>query len=99
MFAQIIRSTVKPNAWPQIEELDRRWQDEQAPNAPGFKGSYLLRENDPNRCMFVVLFESRELAQQNSDRPDTNRWYKMMLELMEGQPEFIDTEVVRSYLL
>jgi heme-degrading monooxygenase HmoA len=99
MFAQIIRMTVKPDAWPKIEELDRRWQQEQAPKAPGFKGSYLLRQQDPNRCMMVVLFESRELAQQNSDRPETNHWYQMMLECIEGEPEFIDTEVVHSYLL
>ena len=47
----------------------------------------------------VVLFESRELAQRNSDRPETNRWYRRLLELIEGEPEFIATEVAKSYLL
>lgn len=100
MFAQVIRCKVKPDAWDRFEEFDRRWQAEQAPIAPGFKGSYMLREkNSPNGCTLVVLFENQQLAQQNSDRPDTNAWYRQMLELIDGQPEFIDAEVVRSYLM
>ncbi len=100
MFAQLIRFTLKPDAWQEFLEFDRQWEAEQAPIAPGFKGSYVLREQDaPNRCLLVVLFESRELAQQNSDRPETNQWYRRLLELIEGEPEFIGTEVARSYLL
>ena len=46
----------------------------------------------------VVLFESQELAQQNSDRPETNQWYRELLTLIEEEPEFIATDVFRSYL-
>jgi quinol monooxygenase YgiN len=100
MFAQVIRFKAKSDAWEAIRELDERWQVEQAPKSPGFKGSYMLRERgSPNGCIMVALFENEQLARQNSDRPDTNRWYQMMLELIEGQPEFIDTDVVRSYLI
>ena len=59
---------------------------------------YLLRElGSPNRATFVVLFENRELAQQNSARPETNEYHQEMLKLIEGEPEFVDTEVVHSY--
>ena len=99
MFAQLIRVRVKPDAWDRLRAQDERWQQEQAPIAPGFKGSYLLRELDrPDHCIMVVLFESRELAQQNSDRPETNQWYQQLLTLIEGEPEFIQTEAFRSYL-
>ena len=100
MFAQVIRFTLKPDAWDRLRELDERWQREQAPIAPGFKGSYILREQDsPNGCIMVVLFENRELAQQNSERPETNQWYRWLLEMTEGEPEFIGTEVFRSSLI
>ena len=100
MFVQVIRCNVKPDAWGQLEELLRRWQREQAPKAPGFKGEYLLREkNSPNGCIQVVLFENEQLAQQNSNRPETNQYYREMLQLIEGEPQFIDTEVVHSYLV
>jgi quinol monooxygenase YgiN len=99
MFVQVIRVTVKPDGWDGLRALDERWEREQAPIAPGFIGSYILREIDsPNHALLAVLFESQALAQQNSDRPETNAWYRELLTLIEGEPEFIGTEVVRSYL-
>lgn len=100
MFAQVIRFTLKADALQGFLDLDRRWETDQASIAPGFKGSYVLREQDtPNRCMMVVLFDSRDLAQQNSDRPETGQWYGQLLQLVEGEPEFIGTDVVNSYLI
>jgi quinol monooxygenase YgiN len=100
MFAQVMRFALKRDAWGALEELDRRWQTEQAPQAPGFKGSYLLREQGaPNRCVLIALFESAEHARQNSARPETNAFYESMLKLVDGQVHFIDTDVVTSYLL
>ena len=100
MFVQVIRYTVKSDAWEKLEALGRRWDQEQAPKAPGFKGNYLLREvGSPNRCINVVLFENRQLAQQNSERPETNQYHQEILTLIEGEPEFIDTEVVHSNLI
>ena len=100
MFVQVIRYNVKPDAWGKMEEMFRRWQREQAPKAPGFKGEYLLREKgSPNGCIAVVLFENEQLARQNSERPETNQFHREMLQLIEGEPQFIDTEVVQSYLI
>ena len=100
MFAQILRFRVKPGRWDKLRELDEGWQREQAPIAPGFRGAYVLRERDSeNRCIMVVLFESHELAQQNSDRPETGAWFQRLLEVAEGEPEFIGTDVFRSYLI
>jgi hypothetical protein len=79
--------------------LDERWQRDQAPVAPGFKGAYILRElKSEGGCPMAVLFESRELARQNSDRLETNEWFQQLLTPMDGEPEFIATEVFRSYL-
>jgi hypothetical protein len=99
VFAQVIRFKARSDAWDELRTFDERWQAEQAPIAPGFRGSYMLRERGTDNCIFVVLFEDAELAQQNSDRPETNEWYQRMLSLIDGEPEFIDTDVVRSYLL
>lgn len=98
MFMQVIRIRVRPEAWEKLRSLDERWEREQAPTAPGFRGSTILREIDaPDKAILAVLFESQELAQQNSDRPETNAWYRELLTLIEGEPEFIATEVLRSY--
>jgi hypothetical protein len=42
MFVQLIRATLKPDAWDKAEAQFRRWQREQAPMVPGFKGEYLV---------------------------------------------------------
>ena len=98
MFMQLIRVRVRPDAWDKLGALDERWEKEQAPIAPGFLGTTILREVDaPDQAIFAVLFESRELAQQNSDRPETNAWYQELLTLLDGAPEFIGTDVFRSY--
>ena len=100
MFVQLIRCKVKPDAWGRAEEQLRRWQREQAPIAPGFKGEFLLREKgSPDGCIMVALFENEELARQNSDRPETNEYYREFLSFIEGEPEFIDAEAIHHYLL
>jgi heme-degrading monooxygenase HmoA len=100
MFVQLIRCKLRLGGWEKVEELMRRWQTEQASKAPGFKGEYVLREkSSSNACTMVVLFENEQLARQNSDRPETNQFYQEMLTVVDGQPEFIDTEVVHSYLM
>jgi heme-degrading monooxygenase HmoA len=97
MFVQLIRGKVKPGGWEKIEELSRRWEREQASIAPGYKGEYVLREQgDPNRIIMVVLFESAELARQNSARSETDQFSRELAAQIDGEPEFIDTDVVHS---
>jgi heme-degrading monooxygenase HmoA len=98
MFVQLIRCKVKPDGWPKLEEISRRWEREQAPIAPGFRGEYVLREKgDPNRCIVVVLFDNEELARQNSNRPETDAFYREWAQHVEGEPEFVDAEEVYGY--
>jgi heme-degrading monooxygenase HmoA len=100
MFVQVIRYQLKAGQEEAARRLWNQWRDEQAPQAPGFKGAYLLREKQaPNRYLEVVLFENEQLAQQNSNRPETNQFSQSLMQLCEGDLEFIDTEQVDSYLM
>ena len=100
MFIQVVRCQVKPGAWPRVEAWLRRWQTEEAPSSVGYKGEYLLREQDnPNGCLFLALFESAEAAQRASASPATTAYYQELLTLLEGEPTFINTDVLHHYLL
>jgi len=100
MFIQVVRCQVKTGAWPQVEAWLRRWQAEEAPGSVGYKGEYLLREqDDPNGCLFIALFENAEAAQRASASPATTAYYRELLTLLEGEPTFINTDVVHHYLL
>lgn len=100
MFVQIVRCKVKPGAWDQVEAWMRRWQTEEADKSPGYRGEYLLREKDaPDACIFVALFDDEAAAKRASDSPATNAYYHELMQLVEGTPEYISTEVVHHYLL
>jgi heme-degrading monooxygenase HmoA len=100
VFIQIVRCRVKPDAWPHIEAWLRRWEAEEAAGSVGYKGEYLLRErDDPQGCVFIALFESAEAAQAASNSPGTNAYYRDLLTLIEGEPTFVNTDVVYHYLL
>ena len=100
MFVQVVRCRVKPGAWPRVEAWLRRWQAEEAPSSVGYKGEYLLREqDDPAGCLFIALFETSEAAQRASDSPATTAYYQELLTLLEAEPTFINTDVVHHYLL
>ena len=97
MFVQLIHHRVKEGGWERLQQVAERWRREQASIAPGFKGEYVLREKtDPNRCTVVVLFENEELARQNSNRPETNAFFKEWSQYVDGEPEFVDCDVVYS---
>ena len=72
MFAQLIRCRIKPEAWDRLRALDERWQREQAPIAPGFKGSYILREQgspDGDKIMHSQLEADNGFTLMASDTP------------------------------
>ena len=95
MFAQVIRFKLKPDAWDKLRELDERYEREEGARAPGFRGGYLLREQgSSDHGLMVVFFENQQLARQNSERPETDRWSRELRQLTEGEPEFIDTDVL-----
>lgn len=98
MFVQVIRGKAKPGRFEKLLELSRRWEREQARVAPGYRGEYILREKgDPDRFVVVALFENEELARQNSNRPETNEYYREYVYNVEGELEIVDTEEAYSY--
>jgi len=51
-------------------------------------------EGDPCSVWAVIHFTDREAYRANGERPETNAWYRTMLELLDGEPEWHDV----SYL-
>jgi heme-degrading monooxygenase HmoA len=47
---------------------------------------------DPDRFLEVIHFRDRESYERNADRPETDADYRRQLELLDGEPEWIDVE-------
>ena len=91
MFVQIIQGRVSDPAAMRAQ-LDK-WVRELAPGAEGWLGSTSGVTED-GRAVAVARFESKEAAQQNSDRPEQSAWWEETSALFEDAPEFHDSTSV-----
>lgn len=98
MFVQVIEGRLKEaGQWERLKELGNAWEREEAGRAPGYLGfDFMQDRNDPQHFVEVVRFESAEKARENSTRPETNRFFEQILALLEGEPRFVDCDLVQS---
>ncbi len=91
-FTQVM--TVRTNDADRLQQMLAGWHDEQYGTAPGYQGARLLSDREqPDRWLVEVDFSSREEAQRNNDRPETESWAQGIRELAEGEPEYHDYEL------
>ena len=95
MFIQVIQG--KSSRREEIRRLSDSWESENSGTAPGWLGgTYGFTDDDD--FFAVVRFESRELAMENSQRPETNAFAEKMTELLDGEPSFFDSDEVETFL-
>jgi len=92
MFVQVIQGSVA-DAESVRRQLDK-WKSEVAAGAEGWLGSTSGVTED-GRLIAVVRFESEELAQQNSDRPEQSAWWEGMAALFTDEPVFHNSTSVQ----
>ena len=92
MFIQVIEGrTDRP------EELHERleiWQRDLMPGAIGYLGSTGGCTSSGD-CILIARFESRDAAQQNSDRPEQGAWWAETEKCFDGPVRFHDTDDVQ----
>jgi hypothetical protein len=85
MFVQVIQGHVS-DATQVRAQLDR-WVAEIAPGAVGWLGSTSGVTGD-GRLVALARFESEEVAQQNSHRPEQTAWWEQTARLFTDEPVF-----------
>lgn len=91
-FTQIM--TVRTDDADRLQQLVARWHDEQQGSAPGYQRARLLEDREqPDRWLIEVDFSSREEAERNNDRPETESWARGLRDLVQGEPEYHDYEL------
>jgi len=91
MFVQVIQGHVSDSARVRAQ-LDK-WVAEVASGAVGWLGSTSGVTED-GQVVALARFESREAAQQNSDRPEQTAWWEEMASLFTDEPVFHDSTSV-----
>jgi len=92
MYGTIARMRVKPGNEDRLAELLREFEDL---DIPGYRGTFVYRlEGAPSEHLLAVMFDSKEQYVANASSPEQNERYLEYLELLEGEPEWNDGEIV-----
>jgi antibiotic biosynthesis monooxygenase (ABM) superfamily enzyme len=94
MYGTVARMRLKAGSEARLQEL---MQEYEALEVPGYVGSTVYRMDDnPNEIYLTVLFDDRATYHANAQSPEQDARYREMLELLDGEPEWHDGEVVYS---
>jgi hypothetical protein len=81
----------------EIMALEQAFETEEGQQAPGFRGTRILRDRDrENAYMVLAEFESYELAMENSARPETDAFARRMADLVDGDVVFGNYDLVEG---
>ncbi len=95
MWAQIIKARIKPENASEIRKLEGEFETRSRSQNTGWvKSIGLQNANDPDEYYDIVFFESEERARENEGSPGQAELIARLQSLFDGQPEFVDCNVL-----
>jgi quinol monooxygenase YgiN len=98
MWAQLIKTRLKPGKEGELERLYQQLRATEQPGSGLVRSTAMRDQKDPSSVYMMVVFESEEKArarEQDSRRQEGLQEARAtMADIFEGPPEFIDLEVV-----
>lgn len=92
MYGTVARMRLKAGSEARMQELMREYEEL---DVPGFVRSTVYRmDADPNEFYLVVEFEDQESYRANAQSPEQDERYRQMVDLLDGEPEWHDGEVI-----
>ncbi len=99
MFGTIFTMRPKPGKEGQVLEEFDRWTAERGPKVKGAVASIVYRSvSDPGELMGAVVFDSKENYVANANDPEQDKWYRRIVDLLQGEPRWMDGDIVRSWI-
>jgi antibiotic biosynthesis monooxygenase (ABM) superfamily enzyme len=98
MWAQIIKTRVKPGSEAEIAVLMDQFKAAEQPDSGLIRSTTMRDQNDPSSLYIMVVFDSEESARAREKDPRREAGLAAARETMgrifEGAPEFVDLNVV-----
>jgi quinol monooxygenase YgiN len=100
MWAQLIKTRVKPGSEDRISELLEQLRSIEQPDSGLLRSTAMVDQNDPNTLYLMVVFENEAQARAREQDPrraeglDAAR--AIMAEILEGSREFVDLNVLEE---
>ena len=93
MYGTIANVRVKVGHEDRIKRLMQQWNTERKPKVKGALPGYVFQlERDPQDWIMVALFQDKESYVANANDPEQDRWFRQMMEHLEGEPQWHDGE-------
>ena len=74
-----------------------KWEQQQRRKARGQLGGAIVSSyDDQNQLMGWVRWEDKRGYFANANRPEQDAWYRELLELLEGEPEWFDGSMIHE---
>jgi hypothetical protein len=101
MWAQIIKTRVKPGKEAELERLHEQFRAAEQPGSGLVWGATMLDQKDPGAIYMMIVCESEEKARAREQDPRREPGLaaarETMAEIFEGPVEFVDLNVVAEH--
>lgn len=92
MYGTVARYRLKPGMEQKLLAFEAEFREAKV---PGIVAEYVYRmDKDPLACIEVAVFESKEAYFALANSPEQDARYRKFLEIIEGEPEWNDGEVI-----
>jgi heme-degrading monooxygenase HmoA len=91
VYGTVAKMKLKPGAEDKIMQVMEASEVER----PGHIATYVFKsDKDPNVHIVTTIFESRSAYRKFAESPEQDKRFRQMKELLAGEPEWNDGEVV-----
>ena len=91
-FVQIIEG--RTDKMDELTKLDDEWYAATEGKRTLVRSVLGRDRNDPEHFVVLAFFDSYESAMENSNLPETSDFAERQTKLMNGEPTFIDLEII-----
>lgn len=100
MWAQIIRTRVKPGCEDRVPELLAKLRSVEQPDSGLQRTTAMVDQHDPAALYLMVVFENEEQARAREQDPRRVEGLQearaIMADILDGPPEFTDLNVIEE---
>ena len=100
MWAQLIKSRVKPGNDDRVRDLLEQLRSTEQADSGLLRSTAMLDQNDPSILYMMVVFDNEEQARAREQDPRRAEGLQaaraIMAEILDGPPEFVDLSVLEE---
>ena len=93
MYGTVANIRVKAGHGDDLKRIMQEWNAERKPKVKGALNGYLFElDSDPQDWIIVALFEDKATYEANADDPEQDKWFRRLMEHLDGEPQWHDGE-------